>query len=306
MKHLLNLITLVACFCIATNTLSAQDYIELQTEIVTYDLNGGNMNATYYNPTFFTPESLHSHNVSIEPTVSHGLDGIFSNGWEEGFEYDTTQYLHLRVNIADGYIFHLDSVTFTGTGTSLYGPIIGGLVIYDADTLSGSTVGWQICDSVVQCVSSMWYSYPVWDVYPYTWHDTLVNWWQINSSTQLDIRLFAWGNLPDTLGNYMPSTGWIIDNIQLHGKVLLDLSNFSTEVVEVSNNLLPIVTHDGLLNISPYQSGARLRVTSLTGQVIVNRQVYGGEVIELPKNQMILITLERNGKVKTTKVITVG
>lgn len=184
---------------------------------VTYNLDGGNMEATDYDPTYFSPEPLHPHNVQMESIVHENLDGVFSNGWEESGDYDTTQYLHLRVNINTGYILHLDSVTFTGTGASWYGPIVGGVVIFDADTLCGSTVGWQICDSILYCASSMWYMMP----HPY---DTLVNWWQINSRTHLDIRLIAWGNITDTLGNYMPSTGWVVDHIQLHGKILNDLS----------------------------------------------------------------------------------
>ncbi len=193
----------------------AQEPVE--SVVIAYNLDGGNLNATDYNQTYFTPEPIHPHNVTMEPIVFNGLDGVISNGWEEGGDQDTTEYMHLRVNINPGYILHVDSVTLTGTGTSWYGPIVGGVSLYDADTLSGYTVGWQIFDSVLYCVSSMWYMMP----HPY---DTLVNWWQINSHHHLDIHLVAWGNTPDTLGNYMPSTGWVVDNIQLHGKVLVDVS----------------------------------------------------------------------------------
>lgn len=222
-------------FCILLTSLLTSMAVTAQMQaepaIITYSLDEGNLDATDYDHAYFAPEPLHAHNVTMEPIVFNGLDGVFSNGWEEGGEYDTTQYLHLRVNINAGHILHLDSVTFTGTGVLWDGgPIIGGTVIFDTDTLCGSTVGWQIGDTVLYCVSTMWYSYPIWDEYLYTWHDTLVNWWQINSSTHLDIHLIAWGNVPDTLGNYVPSAGWVVDHIQLHGKVFADLSTTLSEL----------------------------------------------------------------------------
>lgn len=263
----------LATLCLGT--VSADSYAqdsEPQIETITYDLDGGNLNATDYNPEFFNPEPLHAHNVPMEPIVSHGLDGVFSNGWEEGQELDTTQYLHLRVNINPGYVYHLDSITFTGTGTSWYGPIVSGLIVNDADTLAGSTVGWQVCDSVLYCVSSMWYTYQIYDVYPYTWHDTLVNWWQINSSTHLDIRLFAWGNIPDTLGNPMASTGWIVDHIQFHGKILPDMS---TDVLPIATDVLQPIRFDGYQFVSSelgqiivYDAGGKVKAADSQGRPI--------------------------------------
>ena len=269
--------------------------------LITYTLDEGNLDATHYNSEYFSPEPLHAHNVIMEDTVFNGLDGVFSNGWGEGVEYDTTQYLHLRVNINPGYILHLDSVSFAGTGTSWYGPIVCGVRIYDADTACGYTVGWQICDSVLRCVSSMWHTYDVWDQYPYTWHDTTVNWWQINSRTHIDLHFYAWGNVPDTLGNYMASTGWVVDNIQLHGKVTPDLST-SVDPNE-SSKLPPVIIQYGSLVLGLESFGTTVTVSDMMGKTLFHQLVRGGENIKLPTNQMVLVTQERDGRVRTDKVI---
>lgn len=283
MKLFTTYVTLVLCSCIASplfaqdtmmvtnggvttiginrerpTIIPMEDFREATITTITYDLDGGNMNATEFDAEVFTPEPLHAHNVQMEPIGSHGLDGVSTNGWEEGGDYDTTQYLHLRVNINDGFVFHVDSITFTGTGTSWYGPIISGLIINDADTLAGSTVGWQVCDSVLYCVSSMWYMMP----YPY---DTLVNWWQVNSNTRLDLRLFAWGNIPDTLGNPMASTGWIVDHIQLHGKVLPDMSTSVTSPLSSEEN---IFVQGGQIMFPNEWFGERYEVHDVAGRLL--------------------------------------
>lgn len=197
----------------------AQD-TEYQLETVTYDLDGGNMNATSYNPMYFNPEQLHANNVSMEPvTYNDGDEGVFTLGWNMEGVYDSSRYLSLLVDINPGSVLHLDSVTFIGTGLTWYGPTVSGVRIFvDEDTLQGGyAVGWQVCDSILNCVVPMWYMMP----YPY---DTLVNWWQINARHYIELRFFAWSGIPDTLGNPMDETGWIVDHIQLHGKIFPDLS----------------------------------------------------------------------------------
>lgn len=225
MKHIL--LSLLLC----TSMVRAQE-----PTVITYNLDGGNMNATEHDAVFIAPEPLHAHNVSMEPIVYAEGEGVFTMGWNAEGDYDTTRYLHLRVNVNNA-ILHLDSVTFTGRGLSWYGPIIGGVTLFDADTLSGSTVGWQVLDSVLTCTSSMWYMMP----HPY---DTLVNWWQINSHDHLDLRIYAWGNIPDTLGNPMDETGWIIDNIQLHGKLFPDLSTALPELDLLTIGNSPVEIRD--------------------------------------------------------------
>lgn len=148
----------------------------------------------------------------------------------------------------------------------------------------------------------MWYSYAIYDVYPYTWHDTLVNWWQINSSTHLDIRLLAWGNIPDTLGNYVPSTGWVVDHIQLHGKVFQDLSTSVTSNEEE----LSVVIRNGCVVLDQSVSNSTITVTDVLGRTLSKTLVNGAGTIPLPYNQTVLVTVEKDGRARTIKVIMVG
>lgn len=254
MKHLSKLFAAL-CFGMVSASSHAQ-----AVERITYGLDGGNLHATEYDPMFFMPEPLQAHNVSMEPvSYNDGDEGVLTLGWNMEQDYDSSRFVSLRVNVAPGYVFHQDSVTLKIKGISWQGPTIAGVrVLVDDDPLQGGyCVGWQVFDSVISCTVSMWYMIPP----PY---DTLVNYWQINARHHIELQFYAWSSIPDTLGNIMPETGWIIDDIELHGKVVPDLS---TSLPEVSS-----------LDLSSVGTKP-VEIYGPSGQLVANRMSYLQEAL---------------------------
>jgi hypothetical protein len=81
------------------------------------------------------------------------------------------------------------------------------------------------------------------------------------------------------------------------------LPDLSTSISTESHKLPPVILQNGSLIIAPEWSGTTVTVSDVTGKTLLNQLVRGGEIFELPKNQMVFITQERDGRVRTDKVI---
>lgn len=323
MKHLLNLITLVACFCIAPNTSSAQDPEHVIVEARQDSINICAASAIAPNGTYVD---------TLGQRFRHLSDGIIYSISLSVFDYYSIEDRPGTLAIIEGTdingpVVHEVAITIPGVSRYLSSGVVNGITsASQMGTISANVC--SISDTVlfdqVKSEYAIQHYLPSGDYIIVVTVDTAdLNEYpdgstrppylvcHVNCSSDFMCPGDANPN-PYALGGLIRGGGAHLGGMPFYEEVDLDMA-FEVKVFQdLSTGISPreikldIIIQGGCVVLDEKFSNSTITITDVLGRVLSKTQVFGTGVIQIPQNQVVLVTVEKDGRIKTTKVITVG